>query len=1392
MTLQPAGLLWHSQAGQDHNVSACCGAAQQVDYEAETLLVASKHGRIIGGATLARCPRGVVVKEVGALEGLGGGTALLAAAASFARRNDAVYLLLSPVDSDAARFWGRGGFYPLHWGWFAYNRCPERHSELAARLHHEADGLLTEEESVAAAKSFADVAGEWHCNSVLWLEFLGLVGSWQRRRRCGEGQLSACHLLGVTLQAKQASLEAGRSAGLPADELAPSVQRLEELQRREEANKALEEAMRQGTTEDLREALTQAELAGVGDLLLDDAPELLHRCEQQSQATQSLQVAAISGGMAELRAALCQGQVAGLPANSMAAASGKLAELEEEEQEAERQRELERQAMLGQARRDHATEILAEACRSRDVSSLQTAIDAAHKAGLDGHGLEQATKLLAEVLEEAKQASARQTLQEALVTRSREALQEAVRQGKAARLPSKELEAARAALGAEDAKARAHARLQLAIQAKDIVQLRGAIATTERSGLTAEEMRAAKDMLRELENKELQRNEEASKALQEAMRQGTIEDLREALTRAELAGVGDLLLDDARELLHRCEQQSKATQSLQLAVISGGMAELRAALCQGQVAGLPANSMAAAWGKLAELEEEEQEAERQRELERQAMLGQARRDHATEILAEACRSRDVSSLQTAIDAAHKAGLDGHGLEQATKLLAEVLEEAKQASARQTLQEALVTRSREALQEAVRQGKAARLPSKELEAARAALGAEDAKARAHARLQLAIQAKDIVQLRGAIATTERSGLTAEEMRAAKDMLRELENKELQRNEEASKALQEAMRQGTIEDLREALTRAELAGVGDLLLDNARELLHRCEQQSKATQSLQVAAISGGMAELRAAICQGQVAGLPANSMAAASGKLAELEEEEHEAERQRELERQAMLGQARRDHATEILAEACRSRDVSSLQTAIDAAHKAGLDGHGLEQATKLLAEVLEEAKQASARQTLQEALVTRSREALQEAVRQGKAARLPSKELEAARAALGAEDAKARAHARLQLAIQAKDIVQLRGAIATTERSGLTAEEMRAAKDMLRELENKAARKALLDAEAGDSIPHLQAALEAGRSAGLRADELAPSVRRLEELQRNEEASKALQEAMRQRTIEDLREALTRAELAGVGAPRLDDARELLHRCEQQSKATQSLQLAVISGGMAELRAAICQGQVAGLPADSMAAASGKLAELEEEEQEAERQRELERQAARKALLDAEAGDSIPHLQAVAALEAGRSAGLRADALAPSVRRLEELQRNEEASKALQEAMRQGTIEDLREALTRAELAGVGAPRLDDARELLRRREQQSKATQGLQNAVMRAAMDAAHAKAAARSLLESALASDDVERLREALRRGELAKLEDAEMGACRRALVQAEARARAALQVADRSALP
>ena len=46
------------------------------------------------------------------------------------------------------------------------------------------------------------------------------------------------------LRAWEAALDTGRAAGLRPDELAPGIRRLEELQRREEARQALEEAMR--------------------------------------------------------------------------------------------------------------------------------------------------------------------------------------------------------------------------------------------------------------------------------------------------------------------------------------------------------------------------------------------------------------------------------------------------------------------------------------------------------------------------------------------------------------------------------------------------------------------------------------------------------------------------------------------------------------------------------------------------------------------------------------------------------------------------------------------------------------------------------------------------------------------------------------------------------------------------------------------------------------------------------------------------------------------------------------------------------------------------------------------------------------------------------------------
>ena len=310
-------------------------------------------------------------------------------------------------------------------------------------------------------------------------------------------------------------------------------------------------------------------------------------------------------------------------------------------------------------------------------------------------------------------------------------------------------------------------------------------------------------------------------------RQGTIEDLREALKRAELAGVSALLLDDARELLRRREQQSKAMQSLQNAVMSGDMAELRAAIRQGQAAGLPADSMTAAMEKLAELEEAEsrkqqQEAERQRELERQAMLEQARKDHAAEMLAEACKSRDVSSLRVAIDAAHKAGLDGHELEEASKVLAE--EEAK-AAARSLLESAVASDDVERLREALRRGELAKLEEAEMEACRRALARAEARARARQSLRKALaeeaEGGRLEVLEAALKAGQETGLGGDGNEADASLMATARQRA---DEEAAKAqLQAAIAAEDAEELRRAIDFASRTGFTGQALEDAQSLL-----------------------------------------------------------------------------------------------------------------------------------------------------------------------------------------------------------------------------------------------------------------------------------------------------------------------------------------------------------------------------------------------------------------------------------------------------------------------------------------------------------------------------------------------------------------------------------------
>ncbi|CAJ1397373.1 unnamed protein product, partial [Effrenium voratum] len=82
-----------------------------VDYATETLFIARRGPRILGGATVeVICGgRGVLVNQLGSLDRSGGGTALAAAVQSWAEDQEASFLVTVPLDLDAATFWARAG-----------------------------------------------------------------------------------------------------------------------------------------------------------------------------------------------------------------------------------------------------------------------------------------------------------------------------------------------------------------------------------------------------------------------------------------------------------------------------------------------------------------------------------------------------------------------------------------------------------------------------------------------------------------------------------------------------------------------------------------------------------------------------------------------------------------------------------------------------------------------------------------------------------------------------------------------------------------------------------------------------------------------------------------------------------------------------------------------------------------------------------------------------------------------------------------------------------------------------------------------------------------------------------------------------------------------------------
>ena len=413
-------------------------------------------------------------------------------------------------------------------------------------------------------------------------------------------------------------------------------------------------------------------------------------------------------------------------------------------------------------------------------------------------------------------------------------------------------------------------------------------------------------------------------------RQGTPEELREAIKQAEAAGVSALLLDDARELLRRCEQQLKAMEDLRQAMSTGDMAELRAAIRQGQAAALPAEDLAAAMEKLAQLEETEaqqqkEEEHRQKELERQAMLEEARREHAAEMLRDASSSRDVDALRAAIAAANKAGLDteAEALATARQILGE--EEAK-AAARSSLEAAIASGDLERLREALSRAESAGLDEPSLGAARKALKETEAQAAARRGLREVLEAsrsapkglEAVLQaaLSAGLGGTEADAalLAAVRQRAAEEAVRE--------------RLAQAMSGGDAEELRRALDAAIQTGLTGQVLEEARSLLQTLVAREAAKKELKDAAGSGDLDRLRAALESAESLELGESDKEGVTQKLRELE---------------------RRATASRRLKDAMDSGEAQALRAALEEAADAGVTEH-LDAARAALAQSEERAQ----------------------------------------------------------------------------------------------------------------------------------------------------------------------------------------------------------------------------------------------------------------------------------------------------------------------------------------------------------------------------------------------------------------------------------------------------------
>mmetsp|Transcript_17231 Transcript_17231/g.60162 ORF Transcript_17231/g.60162 Transcript_17231/m.60162 type:complete len:884 (-) Transcript_17231:48-2699(-) len=632
------------------------------------------------------------------------------------------------------------------------------------------------------------------------------------------------------VKAMLVAIEEGKEFGLGVEELAA----VEAESRRDAAHLRLEElsAPDSGASiRDFHDALAEAQASGLDEFELELAKGAMVLEEQRAAARQILFDAVKSRKQSELRAALKLGAQHGLQDWELFEAERTL--LEEERR------------VLAKGQLKDA--LLKKSFDKREqIDCLGEAIEEAAQAGLEIMEVERARWFFEY---EERQFQAREVVARAIASKRFDELQQAWIEALETGLKKEEINEVKALMD-ESKKPAARERLKLAVESRDIPELKAAIAHGIEAGISVVGLTPARTALRDEERKI-----EARARLANLIGEGplivtkicllefpttcTIGELRAAVKFGEVTGLSHCELQRGSSIMQAEEHRLKARASI--AKVEREAAEAFA-FAETAAAAAPAS------GDQDENEEPEVDvAERRRFIEE--------------------RARYITNLTEIIVRCEEAGL----IELELLGIRQLLDEAIRARAGAGLTVALQGKGAaviEPLKLAIAEAEAAGFGAEDLAGPLHVVETEERKVAARHMLEEALRLMEVEALRAAVQQGEAAGLAFPELRPARDMLT-LQ----QKRKDARQLLQGLLsnitdhppseqqeRCDTIDRLKEAIRQGGTAKLEDLELERPREVRAEQEQKFAAANMLCQALESGEIREIREAVQEGRCAGL----------------------------------------------------------------------------------------------------------------------------------------------------------------------------------------------------------------------------------------------------------------------------------------------------------------------------------------------------------------------------------------------------------------------------------------------------------------------------------------------------------------------------------------------------